>query len=524
MRYSVPAYRSYVSKGGVAVYAAGNDGQGHPNVQAGLPFRFPELKKGWLAVVAITPSGRLASYSNKCGAAWSWCIAAPGSWILSTNIRRGWNQNRSSNGTSMAAPHVAGALAALKSMFPNLSYQDIRNRILVTANNRGIYSFYRWYGRGLLDLDAASRPVGGTLFAYGSRDHGPAVTTAGAQLLLPAGAVSQYIADEQVLVLDGFQRAPFTVPASWFVGAAGSYLSIDDLDLAGPATDIWDTGYGETALMVSGDDFNVSGFSSGRWFLGTGWGAGVMEGFASLDDVPLTHGNYLMSENALGLSLGVSFDAGELRTSIATSPEGTPAGDGRGITDWSPRSVMTASFAPTGADYAIGASIASGLARPSGWNGVGALKLAGDTVDISYGRNIFIGEKLKVAVVGRLAHLSPRASTIGYLDDATLAAADIGVSLDVASKTTLNVRWGTERPIASGEAGIRLARSVDESGRLTYKSITMDQSDFLEFQKVQVSLKYNPNQNSSYGAGFLAVRDGFGDTESLIGARAEIRF
>ena len=525
MRYSLPAYFSYVVyRGGVAVYAAGNEGRSQPNVESGLPYRFAFLERGWLAVVAVNSSGTLASYSNKCGVANRWCIAAPGSYILSTATRTGWNQNRYNSGTSQAAPHVAGALAGLKSMFPNLSYQAIRNRILVSANNTGRYAYSAWYGRGLLDLDAASRPMGGTLFPYGGLDDGPTVTTVGAQLTLPALAVSQHINGEHVLVLDGYQRAPFTVPASAFVGARGGYLSLDDLDLAGPTLSTWDTGHDQSALAISGDDFEVGGISSGRWFVGIGSGAGLMDGFANLHDVPLTHGSYRMADHALGLAMGMSFAAGELRASFGANPEEVRADDGWGITGWNPRSVVTASFAPKGGNYAIGASFASNLAKPSGWDGVGAFNLAGDTVDISYGHNIFTGDKIKVEATGRLAHLSPDGSAMVHLDDAALAAADLGLSLTLAPNATLNVRWGIERPLASGEARIRAARTVAESGRLTYKDIAMDQADFLEFQKVGLSLRYDPERNSSYGAGILAVRDGFGETEAIVGARAEIRF
>ena len=524
MKYSVPAYWTYVANGGVAIYAAGNDWQAQPSIKAGLPYHFGGLEKGWLAVVAVGYGGGLASYSNACGLAHNWCIAAPGTYVNSTSTEYGWKKTTRKSGTSMAAPHVAGALAGLKSMFPNLSYQDVRRRILVSANRTGIYSNRALYGSGLLDLDVASRPIGGTLFPYGGHDHGLAVTTVGAQLILPTAAVSQHIGDEQILVLDGYQRAPFTVPASAFIGAAGGYLSLDDLDLTGPTLSSWDTDYGETALAVSGDDFKFSGISSGRWFVGTGLGAGLMEGFASLQDVPLTHGNYRMAENAFGLALGVSLGPGELYTTIGTNPGGVRTDGGWGIMGWSPRSVLTASFAPKGANYAMGASFASNLAKPSGWNGLGAFNIAGDTVDISYGHNIYNGRKLKAEASARMTHLSPGASSMGHLDDATLAATDLSLSLKLVRNATLNVRWGIEWPLESGEARLRAARAVDESGRLTYKDITMDQADLLKFQKAGLSLKYNPHRNSNYSAGILAVRDGFGETEVLVGAKAEIRF
>ena len=83
-------------------------------------------------------------------------------------------------GTSIAAPYVTASLAALKSMFPNLSYQDVRARILATADRTGRYADAANYGRGRLDLDAASRPEGGTRFALGALDTGAVASTAGA--------------------------------------------------------------------------------------------------------------------------------------------------------------------------------------------------------------------------------------------------------------------------------------------------------------------------------------------------------
>ena len=61
-------------------------------------------------------------------------------------------------GTSPAAALVSGALAALQSRFPEMTPQQVRERLLSTANRTGIYANSEAYGRGLMDLDAASRP------------------------------------------------------------------------------------------------------------------------------------------------------------------------------------------------------------------------------------------------------------------------------------------------------------------------------------------------------------------------------
>ena len=58
-------------------------------------------------------------------------LAAPGSGIYSTYTN---NNYTSDSGTSMAAPHVAGAAALLKAQCDQLSYQDIKNAILESVD------------------------------------------------------------------------------------------------------------------------------------------------------------------------------------------------------------------------------------------------------------------------------------------------------------------------------------------------------------------------------------------------------
>lgn len=56
-----------------------------------------------------------------------------------------------------------GALAALQSRYPQLSPQQVREHLLATTNRTGIYANSEAYGRGLMDLEAASRRAPGTM-------------------------------------------------------------------------------------------------------------------------------------------------------------------------------------------------------------------------------------------------------------------------------------------------------------------------------------------------------------------------
>ena len=64
-------------------------------------------------------------------------------------------------GTSFAAPFVSGALAVMADYFEGqLGNTELVERLFSTANKTGIYADTFTYGKGLIDLDAATRPVG----------------------------------------------------------------------------------------------------------------------------------------------------------------------------------------------------------------------------------------------------------------------------------------------------------------------------------------------------------------------------
>ena len=158
------AYRDGVAADMVFVFANGNErdtSPSQPQLLAGLPALFADLDDHWVAVGAVGPDGRLASYSQPCGSAAAWCLVAPGgddgSSMTSTWLFNGY---ATGVGTSYSTPMVTGALAVLKSRFPTLSNDVIVDRLFLTANKSGIYADSSLYGQGLLDLEKATNPVG----------------------------------------------------------------------------------------------------------------------------------------------------------------------------------------------------------------------------------------------------------------------------------------------------------------------------------------------------------------------------
>lgn len=240
------AVESAINAGAIAVFAAGNDGLTNPGLPAAIPYieaahdaagiiyqnnpgkDYSALADRLIAVVATDTTGEIASYSNRCGVAAAWCIAAPGSSIYSTFPDLTY---ATLSGTSMAAPHVTGAVALLIDLYPSLTPAQIVNRLFVTAQKTGVYSDSSVYGQGFLNLTSATALVSTGLMMTGSSIVDPAYTLeASAITLAPAfgDGLSASLAGRQMAVVDSFDGAPVRMSANTVVKLAEANNTIDD--------------------------------------------------------------------------------------------------------------------------------------------------------------------------------------------------------------------------------------------------------------------------------------------------------
>lgn len=166
---SIPA-----SEQTVHIIAAGNSGEPMPNAGATRGTRIAELRGLYIAVVGVNEDGRLHRRSNHCGGLpsdWNaardgrhFCLAAP--WFA-RGVYPGSSSadSREVDGTSFATAIVSGGIALVLEQFQRdgraqISPREATLRVLNTANQSGYYKNSRIYGAGLLNLNAATRPIG----------------------------------------------------------------------------------------------------------------------------------------------------------------------------------------------------------------------------------------------------------------------------------------------------------------------------------------------------------------------------
>ncbi|MBF2053351.1 MAG: S8 family serine peptidase [Candidatus Sericytochromatia bacterium] len=144
------AVRYALSKDIVVVAASGND--------SGRIMSYPAATQGVIAVGSTDNSDSRSRFSNY--GPWI-SVTAPGSSILSTmpfnRNMMGATEYGSASGTSMASPFVAGLVGLIRSQYPNMPANVVRQVLESTADDRGTPGFDEEFGHGRVNVGSAIR-------------------------------------------------------------------------------------------------------------------------------------------------------------------------------------------------------------------------------------------------------------------------------------------------------------------------------------------------------------------------------
>ncbi len=493
------AMKRATDAGVILVFATGNDGDDNPTSPAIYPYvtpansgsgayieledihNFSALSGMLLAVTAVDSTGTIAGYANRCGVAQSWCLAAPGSAVLST-IPGG---SDTMSGTSMAAPHVSGAIAVLLDLFPTLTPAQVVQLLLTTADDSFAGYDAAVYGQGLLNLAEATRPLGVTAIPLetGEASLADSAFTAGGAM---GDALLRAAGDRRMVFLDSLGRAYSISVASLSRTAAGQTLETrmdgfaaipETLVTAGGARLSFtrSSGPGETGTMESARFRQDMG--NGETVSATfGTSPAAMFGLAGIDALPegmaRASGLFAIPHLDLGEGTGIAFSTRSGWTF------GGYAGEENGIS----RSGGVAEYRHASPD---GRFLAArlGLTREAGGllgeKASGAFAFASGTPTLFGGLSSALPmahgwQLLADAGLGVSFARGARDSLITAVTPVSSMAWSLGLSADsiAAKDDRLVLSLGQPLHVVSGRASFRLPESQSADGRIGYGSLS----------------------------------------------------
>lgn len=131
----------------VQIFTTGNRNSANPFYRPLYPYFNPEAEQNWIAVGGLTQTGTTADGKqkyklwdtvNEAGLGKWWTVVAPGTNISSSIVNNDGTPGYSNtySGTSMAAPHVAGAMGVLMSRYQDMDAIQVRDVMFTTATHK----------------------------------------------------------------------------------------------------------------------------------------------------------------------------------------------------------------------------------------------------------------------------------------------------------------------------------------------------------------------------------------------------
>ncbi|MGI9503912.1 MAG: S8 family serine peptidase [Geminicoccaceae bacterium] len=244
-------------EGRIVVFSNGNtdrvDEDGEP-VEAALDAEgfqrslVNDPRTNGLALVVSMVDENNEAIINNCGTAKDNCLVALGIDVQTTVNGGGIG---GVDGSSFAAPTVAGGLALIQDLFPTLTPEELVALVKRTATDLGEEGVDEVFGNGALNVERAVQPVGVASLPTTSSIRGEVVRLSNSTVGLGGAfgdSLSQVASLRQSFFLDEFRR-PFKADLSRQVVAADRGINLEG---ALGASDI------ETETFVSRDGYQVT--------------------------------------------------------------------------------------------------------------------------------------------------------------------------------------------------------------------------------------------------------------------------
>ncbi len=233
------------TQSGIVVFSNSNDETATSlSLMAALPLAFPQLEAGWITALNGVPTfngaGEITSaqrLSAECFEMARSCLMAEGAVYATLGAD---SYAGPQIGTSFATPIISGGIAILAEAFPSLDGPEIRDRLLVTADNSFFapadiqgtrqftssisHDYSSEYGHGFMNLEAALLPIGtigvptGLSVSQGTMSIEEASVATG---FAQGDAVVTALSKVGVMVIDSL-AGNFTIPADTFVVSTGT--------------------------------------------------------------------------------------------------------------------------------------------------------------------------------------------------------------------------------------------------------------------------------------------------------------
>lgn len=181
------------NRGSIIVVSAGNQGLPYAQFPGAFATQVDSTGKlilgGRMLIVGATDSTGtiIAPFSNRAGhictnISGTTCndpylvkdffVVAPGMQVYGSHanqLNMGTNGSTAIQGTSPAAAYVSGGIALMKQAWPQLRSEQLVAVTLKTAKDLGAKGVDDVYGHGLVDFDAATRPMGDLVLANNTK-------------------------------------------------------------------------------------------------------------------------------------------------------------------------------------------------------------------------------------------------------------------------------------------------------------------------------------------------------------------